>query len=155
MSNESTVDVVPVAGRIGAEIRGVRLSADLSPGVTSQIRDAWLKHKVLFFRNQQHLDEAAQESLTTIFGAVIGAAVLGISIMLLMRAQTEQDRRVGDIMLLSGLTSLAVAAAGAPPGGVGSPQAVLGFAVLAISAMLALRFTGRRLGPQTRRSRSR
>ena len=70
MSNdESTVDVVPVAGRIGAEIRGVRLSADLSAGVTSRIRDAWLKHKVLFFRNQQHLDEAAQESLTTIFGA--------------------------------------------------------------------------------------
>jgi alpha-ketoglutarate-dependent sulfate ester dioxygenase len=70
MSNdESTVDVVPVAGRIGAEIRGVRLSADLSPGVTSRIRDAWLKHKVLFFRNQQHLDEAAQESLTSIFGA--------------------------------------------------------------------------------------
>jgi alpha-ketoglutarate-dependent sulfate ester dioxygenase len=70
MSNdESTVDVVPVAGRIGAEIRGVRLSADLGPGVTSRIRDAWLKHKVLFFRNQQHLDEAAQESLTSIFGA--------------------------------------------------------------------------------------
>jgi alpha-ketoglutarate-dependent sulfate ester dioxygenase len=70
MSNdESRVDVVPVAGRIGAEIRGVRLSADLSAGVTSRIRDAWLKHKVLFFRNQQHLDEAAQESLTTIFGA--------------------------------------------------------------------------------------
>src|ERR1700722_2602605 len=87
--------------------------------------------------------------LTTIFGAVIGAAVLGISMMLLMRARTEQDRRVGDIMLLSGLTSLAVAAAGAPPGGVGSPQAVLGFAVLAISAMLALRFTGRRLGTYT------
>jgi len=70
MSNDDgTIDVVPVAGRIGAEIRGVRLSADLSAAVTSQIRDAWLKHKVLFFRNQQHLDEAAQESLTTIFGA--------------------------------------------------------------------------------------
>jgi type VII secretion integral membrane protein EccD len=87
--------------------------------------------------------------LTTIFGAVIAAAVLGISMMLLMRAQTDQDRRVGDIMLLSGLASLAVAAAGSPPGGVGSPHAVLGFAVLTISAMLALRFTGRRLGTYT------
>jgi taurine dioxygenase len=67
--SESTIDVVPVAGKIGAEIRGVRLSGDLSAGVTSQIREAWLKHKVLFFRNQQHLDEAAQESLTGIFGA--------------------------------------------------------------------------------------
>jgi alpha-ketoglutarate-dependent sulfate ester dioxygenase len=64
-----TIEVVPVAGRIGAEIRGVRLSPDLSTSVRSQIREAWLKHKVVFFRNQQHLDEAQQESLTTLFGA--------------------------------------------------------------------------------------
>jgi alpha-ketoglutarate-dependent taurine dioxygenase len=71
MSNNDgdRVDVVPVAGRIGAEVRGVRLSANLSAGTASQIREAWLKYKVLFFRNQQHLDEAAQESLTTLFGA--------------------------------------------------------------------------------------
>jgi alpha-ketoglutarate-dependent sulfate ester dioxygenase len=66
---QSAVEVVPVAGKIGAEIRGVRLSADLSAGVRGQIRDAWLKYKVVFFRNQQHLDEAAQESLPTLFGA--------------------------------------------------------------------------------------
>jgi len=64
-----SIEVLPVAGRIGAEIRGVRLAADLSTAVRGQIREAWLKHKVLFFRNQQHLDEAAQESLTTLFGA--------------------------------------------------------------------------------------
>ncbi|HYQ16949.1 MAG TPA: TauD/TfdA family dioxygenase [Polyangiaceae bacterium] len=66
---ESSVEVLPVAGKIGAEIRGVRLSADLSTAARGQIRDAWLKHKVIFFRNQQHLDEAAQESLATLFGA--------------------------------------------------------------------------------------
>lgn len=64
-----SIEVIPVAGRIGAEIRGVRLSADVSTAARGQIREAWLKHKVLFFRNQQHLDEAAQESLTTLFGA--------------------------------------------------------------------------------------
>lgn len=64
-----SIEVVPVAGRIGAEIRGVRLSADLGTAVRGQIREAWLKHKVLFFRNQQHLDEAQQESLPTLFGA--------------------------------------------------------------------------------------
>jgi taurine dioxygenase len=64
-----SIEVVPVAGRIGAEIRGVRLSADLNAGVRTQIREAWLKHKVLFFRSQQHLDEAQQESLPTLFGA--------------------------------------------------------------------------------------
>jgi alpha-ketoglutarate-dependent taurine dioxygenase len=68
--SETQFELVPVAGRIGAEIRGVRLSADLGAGVTSRIREAWLKHKVLFFRGQQHLDEAAQESLTGIFGAL-------------------------------------------------------------------------------------
>jgi ESX secretion system protein EccD len=87
--------------------------------------------------------------LTTIYAAVIAAAVLGVSMLLLMRAQSEQDRRAGDIMLLSGLAPLAVAAAAAPPGGVGSPHAVLGFGVLTIAAMLALRFTGRRLGTYT------
>jgi taurine dioxygenase len=62
------VEVFPVAGQIGAEVRGVRLSADLSPGVKRQVHEAWLKHKVLFFRNQHHLDHASQEALTTLFG---------------------------------------------------------------------------------------
>lgn len=87
--------------------------------------------------------------LTTIYSAVIAVVVLGVSMLLLARAQTDADRRVGDIMLLSGLAPLAVAAAAAPPGGVGSPHAVLGFGVLTISTMLALRFTGRRLGTYT------
>jgi alpha-ketoglutarate-dependent taurine dioxygenase len=62
------IEVHPVAGRIGAEVRGVRLAADLSPGIKRQILDAWLKHKVLFFRGQHHLDHAGQEALTTLFG---------------------------------------------------------------------------------------
>jgi type VII secretion integral membrane protein EccD len=87
--------------------------------------------------------------LTSIYAAVITAIVLGVSMMLLMRAQTQSDRRVADIMLVSSLGPLAVAAAGAPPGGVGSPHAVLGFGVLTVSAILALRFTGRRLALYT------
>ena len=87
--------------------------------------------------------------LPTAYSAVIAAVVLGVSLMLLMRARADQDRRIADIMLLSGLAPLTVAAAAAPPGGVGSPHAVLGFGVLTIAAMLALRFTGRRLGLYT------
>jgi type VII secretion integral membrane protein EccD len=87
--------------------------------------------------------------LPTVYAAVIAAVVLGVSLMLLMRARTEADRRVADTMLLSGLAPLSVSAAAAPPGGVGSPHAVLGFGVLTIAAMLALRFTGRRLGTYT------
>ncbi len=67
-SQTSVVEVVPVAGRIGAEIRGVRLSPDLDSGTVDAIRAAWLAHKVVFFRNQHHLDEASQEALTSLFG---------------------------------------------------------------------------------------
>ncbi len=87
--------------------------------------------------------------LTTIYAAVIAGVALGVSMMLLMRAQSNTDRRIADIMLGSSLGPLTVAAAAAPPGGVGSPHAVLGFGVLTIAAILALRFTGRRLGLYT------
>ncbi|MEY4577420.1 MAG: High confidence in function and specificity [Pseudomonadota bacterium] len=71
MSNPSSeaLEIVPVAGRIGAEIRGVRLAADLPAAVQATIRKAWLQHKVLFFRGQDHLDDAKQETLTSLFGA--------------------------------------------------------------------------------------
>jgi type VII secretion integral membrane protein EccD len=87
--------------------------------------------------------------LTAIYAAVIALIVLSVSVLVLMRANTRQDRRVGDILLMSGLVPLSVAAAAAPPGPVGSPQAVLGFGVLAVAATLALRFTGRRLSIYT------
>jgi type VII secretion integral membrane protein EccD len=87
--------------------------------------------------------------LTAIYAAVIAMLVLAVSVLVLMRAQTRQDRRVGDVMLLSGLAPLSVAAAAAPPGPVGSPQALLGFGVLTIAAALGLRFTGRRLAIYT------
>ncbi|ORA84727.1 type VII secretion integral membrane protein EccD [Mycobacterium malmoense] len=87
--------------------------------------------------------------LPTVYAAVIAAAALTVSILLSARAKTQQDRGVADIMLLSSLAPLAVTAAAAPPGGVGSPQAVLGFGVLTIAAALALRFTGRRLSIYT------
>ena len=87
--------------------------------------------------------------LPTIFAAVIGVLSLAVAVMLLMRATSDQDRRVGDTILVSTLAPLSVAAAAAPPGPVGSPQAVLGFGVLTVVAALALRFTGRRLGLYT------
>lgn len=46
-----TLDVRPVAGVVGAEIRGVDLAA-LDDATTAAIRDAWLEHLVLFFRDQ-------------------------------------------------------------------------------------------------------
>src|SRR6202020_1708000 len=69
--------------------------------------------------------------------------------LILARADSVQERRVGDVILLSGLASLAVTAASIPPGPVGAPSGVLGFGVLGVSALVLLRFTGRRLGIYT------
>jgi len=87
--------------------------------------------------------------LPTAYAAIIAAVMLTVSILRAMRAKTQSDRHVADTMLLASLAPLSVAAAAAPPGGVGSPHAVLGFGVLTVAAALALRFTGRRLGIYT------
>ena len=61
----------PVAGRIGAEIEGVRLSPDLSEPTVQAIRQALLKHKVIFFRGQEHLSDADQEGFAALLGAPV------------------------------------------------------------------------------------
>ena len=64
----SPLDIVPLAGRIGAEIRGVLLSGDLDAATVQAIEAAVVRHKVIFFRGQQHLDNAEHEAFTSLFG---------------------------------------------------------------------------------------
>lgn len=64
----SLLDIQPVAGRIGAEIRGVRLSGDLDDATIRAIDDAVVRHKVVFFREQTHLDDATHEAFAARFG---------------------------------------------------------------------------------------
>ncbi len=61
-SEKAVLNIKPVTARIGAEIEDIRLSADLRPAEMAAIQDALLKYKVLFFRNQSHLDDAGQEA---------------------------------------------------------------------------------------------
>ncbi len=63
----SPLDIVPVAGRIGAEIRGVQLSGDIDDITLAAVRAALVRHKVIFFRDQE-LDDAGQEALAERFG---------------------------------------------------------------------------------------
>src|SRR5690242_17439237 len=42
-----------VAGALGAEIRGVDLARDLGDSVAARIREVFLEHQVIFFRNQE------------------------------------------------------------------------------------------------------
>lgn len=64
----SPLDIRPLTGRIGAEIRGVVLSGDLDAGTVQAIEAALVRHKVIFFREQQHLDNAEHEAFASLFG---------------------------------------------------------------------------------------
>ena len=64
----SPLDIRPVTGRIGAEIRGVTLSGDLDAETVRAIDAAVVRHKVVFFRDQQHLDDAEHEAFAALFG---------------------------------------------------------------------------------------
>ena len=68
IKEEISFEVHPVAGRIGAEIVGIRLSGKLPPTTVDEIRQALLTHKVLFFRGQDHLDETSHEAFGRLFG---------------------------------------------------------------------------------------
>ena len=48
----NSIEIRPLAGAIGAEIFGVDLSAPLDDATLAAIRRAWLKHLVIFFRDQ-------------------------------------------------------------------------------------------------------
>lgn len=67
-SIQEGIKIRPVAGRIGAEISGVLLSADLDPQTIGAIKQALLKHKVIFFRGQHHLDDEGQEAFARLLG---------------------------------------------------------------------------------------
>jgi taurine dioxygenase len=51
------IAVRPVTARIGAEIEGIHLGDDLPDDTIDAIREALLKHKVLFFRDQDISEE--------------------------------------------------------------------------------------------------
>lgn len=65
-------DIQPVAGRIGAEIVGVDLSANLSDAIISEIRKALVQYKVIFFRRQT-IDAKGQVAFARRFGEVTTA----------------------------------------------------------------------------------
>jgi taurine dioxygenase len=64
----NTLQVRAVGGRVGAVIEGVRISGDLDAATIAAIRSALLKHKVVFFRDQGVLDDAAMEGFVERMG---------------------------------------------------------------------------------------
>ncbi|NJQ01225.1 TauD/TfdA dioxygenase family protein [Streptomyces zingiberis] len=64
-----TVD--KIGGRIGATVSGVRLGGDLDAGTVAVIRAAILEHKVVFFRDQHHLDADGHEAFARLLGTPV------------------------------------------------------------------------------------
>lgn len=62
------LEIHPVAGRIGAEIRGVHLSGELDAATVEAIQQALVEYKVLFFREQTQLDDQRQEAFAHLLG---------------------------------------------------------------------------------------
>ena len=52
MAAYRSIQVLPIAGALGAEISGVDLATDLADETVAEIRGAWLEHLVVFFREQ-------------------------------------------------------------------------------------------------------
>ncbi|MBX8475906.1 TauD/TfdA family dioxygenase [Pseudomonas cichorii] len=63
-----TLDIQPIAGRIGAQVNGIALSADLDAATVDAIQAALVQYKVLFFRGQTHLDDQSQEAFARLLG---------------------------------------------------------------------------------------
>lgn len=67
----AALDIRPLAGRIGAEVHGLRLSAQLDAQTFAAVKAALHRHKVLFFRGQQHLDDAGQQAFARLWGDLV------------------------------------------------------------------------------------
>ncbi|MET3826015.1 taurine dioxygenase [Sphingomonas sp. PvP055] len=65
---DGPLDIVPVGGRIGAEVRGVKLGGDLQPETVAAIRAALVRHKVIFFRDQTQLTDESHEDFAGLLG---------------------------------------------------------------------------------------
>jgi taurine dioxygenase len=70
MTTIDTIQIRRVAGAIGAEISGIDLIAGVDDATIAAIRQAWLAHGVLFFRNQP-LEPGAFQAFAERFGEVV------------------------------------------------------------------------------------
>jgi taurine dioxygenase len=64
----TALDLAPIGGRLGAEVRGLTIGPDLSGAQIYAIHQALSRHKVLFFRDQHQLDDDAQEAFAQLLG---------------------------------------------------------------------------------------
>jgi alpha-ketoglutarate-dependent taurine dioxygenase len=67
----TSLNIRRLAGRIGAEIRDIQVSGNLSHDQIAAIRQTLLAHRVVFFRDQTQLDDAQQEAFSRLLGDMV------------------------------------------------------------------------------------
>lgn len=83
------LDIRRVSGQIGAEIRGVEVSGDLPQAVIAGIWANLMRHKVVFFRDQGHLDDRGHYAFASRLGEVITHQTL-----------TKEQAAVGAVLVM-------------------------------------------------------
>jgi len=74
---QTALTVTQLGGRIGARIDGVLLGGGLDASVVGKIRDALWRHKVIFFRDQHHLDDERHDAFAKRLGTPMRGYGLG------------------------------------------------------------------------------
>ncbi|MBY0442709.1 MAG: TauD/TfdA family dioxygenase [Mycobacteriaceae bacterium] len=74
-----TVSTRRLAGRIGAQIDGIRLGGDLGADAVAGLHHALLRYKVVFIRGQHHLDDEEQQAFGRLLGAPTSHPIMGNS----------------------------------------------------------------------------
>ena len=65
---DGVIEIAPVTGQTGAEVRGVSLSGNLDEATIATIRAALVRYKVIFFRDQNDITDRAQEDFAALLG---------------------------------------------------------------------------------------
>ena len=69
MIDVASLEFQSISPSFGVQVRGLDLSDDLSASVKERLREMWLKHGLLLFRDQQLNDEQA-DGVAAIFGRI-------------------------------------------------------------------------------------
>lgn len=87
--------IVKRGARLGAEIKNIKLSGDSSDDLIHAVYQLLLDHKVIFFRDQGHLDDSEQERFVARLGELVSHPTAGPNARTSSILRPESSRRGG------------------------------------------------------------
>ena len=71
-SSHSKIEIHPYAPNLGAEVRGISLADGVSAEEFDQLKNAFLDHQVLFFKDQEEIPPGRHIEFGRLFGELHG-----------------------------------------------------------------------------------